>query len=112
VSSTSAHVNVLESFGRTVALHPADLDELRDAANKVEAAVGASGLLDAIDVAAFFMSITRIVDADGHSNSTRATIMNTIVERALTSYCAIRRQKWLIALCLVAIGIAVYLRRY
>jgi len=84
---------------------------MRSAAARVEAVVGTEGLLDAIDVAAFFMSVTRIVDADGHS-STLISVVSNNVERAVTLLQAAKRQRWLLAMCVIAATcIIVMLRR-
>jgi len=83
-----------------------DDEKLKAVSDMLRRDIGEDGFLDAVDIAAFFMSITRIVDADGHRNTMRASIMVSVMARVVSGYVYIRQYRWqlfvasLILMCL------------
>jgi len=71
----------------------------------LEQKVGKQATLDAIDIAAFFMAITIIVDSDGHSHTLADRIMTPIVRRSMLSYAFVVHHK--LAVSLVVGGVAI-----
>lgn len=71
--------SALDDFATTAAAHRRDADAVAAARRRLARVVGDDGVVVAAGVHAFFMAITRVVDASGHRNYLVTAIVQPLV---------------------------------